>query len=308
MHIVQTKSIGRSMSEFNNKQVKLFLFNTAMPADNASFTFDPADPLDCYANSVAVCEGDFVIKDNEAVVCKQSASRPGINFKGSGADPATGDHWLIPDSVLTNRTNSVSNRFNFLNLLNIDAGGSNWADNNQIQVGDYIEFVYGYDVDVDGVDFNFNSTSSFGTFDVQVWDPTLNAGAGDWVVAHSFDTSSANARQQFSQTYTTQRVRVYFTGASSSNFGANYIALFSKNTSPAANFDTTNPVTWGLAVFNLSGHPAQSVLGTEFPYIWLAAGGPLAPSDVTVDSTTIKPGRSVKLLHLEVVGSILGEI
>lgn len=308
MYIAHTKSIGRAMNAFSNKQVKLFLFNTARPLNNDDFPFDPSDPLACYANCVGVTEGDFVVNDSESVVCKQATNRSGINFKGSGVDPATGNHWLIPNQVLTNRPENVSNRFNFLNMLNIDASGSNWADNTSIQVGDWIEYAFDYDVDIDGIDFDMSSTSSFGTFDVQVWDPTLNAGAGDWVVAQSFDTSTTDVRHQFGQTYTTQRVRIFFTGSSSSNFGINYLAFWSATTTPVANFPTTNPVTWGLAVFNLSGHPAQAVLGTEFPYMWMNVGSPLAPNDATVDSTTIKPGQPVRLLHFEVLGTTVGDI
>lgn len=311
MQIVQTLSFGRTMEAFSNKTVKAFLFNSAFPPNQAAIPFDPTDPLDCYRNCVAVAEGDFVVRDSKDIVIKQAGGRSGTNFKGSGGDPAQGGsaNWLIPTELDTNRTISESNRFNFLGLLQIDTSGSNWADNTGIEVGDYLEYTYDYDVDVDGFEVDFTSTDSFGNFDIQVWDQSLNEGAGDWVVAGgSYDRSVTDRRETFAQTFVTRKVRVFFTGTSPSNFGINYFMPFSNNTAPVQNFPTTNPVAWALLVFNISGHPSQAVLGTQFPYVWMQTGSPLAPNDATVSSAEIKPGLPVKLVHAEFYSDIVGEI
>lgn len=306
MYISHIKSTGRALDDFSRKSIHLFLFNTARPVDNSDFAFDPTDPLACYANCVAVAKGNFVIENNRNLICKQTPDREGVRFKGSGLDQSTGNHWLVPSALTTNRTNDPQERFSLINMLALDE--ARWSDNTPVAFGDWFEYQYDHDVDVDGIDFDFVSTDNIGSFEVQIWDSAANEGAGEWTVVATYDGNTYTDRDQFVQQYTTRRIRVLFTASGSSNFASDHLMFWSTNTSPAENFDTTVPAGWALAVFDLKNHPAQAVLPNEFPYMWMELGSPLAPNSATVDSVEIKPGRPVRLLHFEVVGQTVGDI
>jgi hypothetical protein len=311
MIIAQTKSLKRTLDTLGNKKVKLFLFTSIMPVNQASIPFDTQSPLEVFAASVAQEETDLTTTVDGGIVLKANPDLNGIEFKGSGPDISRSGtfNWLIPTSIETNLVLPEDDKFDFLRIL--QQPGTNSANKylyeSNFVADDYIQFNFDYGVDVDGFDFEGSASNTHSDFKVQYWDPTLFAGVGDWVDHVTQVADSVSYRLDFVSVSTT-KMRIIFLGTSVSEGQIVHARFFSSDTAPATNFGTLDPASWAMMFLDIKGSTVESFLGTVHPYIWFPVGDPLAPNVATFTSIDIAPATLTKLIHAEFIGNLVEDI
>ena len=308
MIIEQSKSLGKTLKNLSKKQCKIFLFSSDIPANKNLFTFDPTDPISMYNECSAVIESEFLYNDDtSSIIFRGVPGDTGIHFKGHGSDISRSGQInnLVPLSVDTNIEIEQAKRFDFLNVFN-HLPSNRWYSNTYIQVGDYIEFEFEANSQIDGIDYRFPATYNYGHFSVKYFDEALNEGNGDWATALVVDSNNVKDRIEFAEPINSSRVRVQFDVAPISTVGIESIYFFSNKT----DFVNTpkNDVTWGLILFDLVSHTSVNVLGTTFPFIWMNVGSALSPSEMVLAKTNHQPAQAARLVHCEIVADEVEDV
>jgi hypothetical protein len=301
MIIEQAKSLGESFGALSNKDVKVFLFNSTIPATEAEIPFDPTDVLSVYNASVAMVES--VLSYDSAtgkIQFRPNSDKVGLDFKGTGEDVTReGAYWCVPTSISTTLPIDADAQFEFTDLLTQDVtqGESKYEGTGPINSGEYIEFGFGYNADIDGIDFSFPNALNIADFTVQYWDSV----GEEFVDITSVDTAAAtDQRIAFGATYNTNMIRFVFTSNSTNVVRMHHIRFFS-NVAPTTNVDTSAPVSWCMMFFDLRGHGASSAID-NWPFIWMNVGSALSPAELTIANTAIQPGKAARLIFCELEG------
>lgn len=308
MIIEQSKSIGKTLDNLSNKQCKVFLFNTDIPANNAMIPFDPTDPLAMYSACSAVLETQYSYNENTGVITfKGVPENTGIHFKGHGPDVTRSGkvHNVVPLSISTDMDMPNNSRFDILNIMNTNVD-ANWSNGTQIRTGHYIEFVFEEMSQLDGLDYRFNSANTFADFSVKYYDETLNDGAGDWVIVYSTADRTYQDRVTFDSPINASVVRIEFDVDSISPINAQRIQFFSNK------LDYVNTVRsdvqWAMILFDVQGTSAISAVGTDFPYIWMNVGSALSPSEMILAKVSHQPAQPARLVHCEIVADEVEDV
>lgn len=297
MIIDQVNSIAETLRNLPIKDAKMFLFNTDMPTSQALIDFDVTDAMDVYANCVGMVESRFTVRDDDTVIFKPNSDKYGIKYKGTGMSSFQDVISHTPNRIST----SLPSSFHLLSVLT--ASDTSIKVDRSLQVGDYIDFEFEWEIELDSITTGVTNQDTFANFRLLYWNTTDNS----WVQISTVTNNDTVNFVSFDAVTTTQ-IRLEFTASSVSNFDMGYISFESNNDIQTNQYANTSDVQWALLYFDLENHALETKLKNRWPFIFFPVGDASNPNVATLDTVTVRPSNEPRLIHAEFVGKLTEDI
>lgn len=275
----------------------IYAFTGEVPAsiDDVSFDFNDVPSLSNSASSItevtaAEYEGSLRFLNSKTL------KRP----KGHYFNRVVGKTQLLPSS-LTLSENQLED-LTVAELASQFSLGDSIAFQNPIAEGDYVDFDFGKEVNIDQLYISHHSSASYRIETYEL----LREVEGEWVSCEQFTMVPNSLRSSVADVIL------------SAEYTASKFRLVSKESSPSYRysagvefFGTTLPteetvaedITW----FMLRPNVMTTTFGSEDPMILGDAGGPNSNKEVAFSHYDTESGAEIKLLNFKLQSKVIGE-